>query len=78
MRAFIVKPLIKGHFGTRSFVPSLKVIPISKVHRTLILYHRTMTLQLVNIKCAYNHYGPKSYIDKMKELVNSLIASGLV
>ena len=32
----------------------------------------------LEILCIYHLYGPKPYIDKMKELVDSLIASGLV
>lgn len=32
----------------------------------------------LEIPCIYHLYGPKPYIDKMKELVDSLIASGLV
>ena len=32
----------------------------------------------LEIPCIYHLYGPEPYIDKMKELVDSLIASGLV
>ena len=32
----------------------------------------------LEIPCIYHLYGPKPYIDKMEELVDSLIASGLV
>ena len=32
----------------------------------------------LEILCIYHLYGSKPYIDKMKELVGSLIASGLV
>ena len=32
----------------------------------------------LEIPCIYHLYGPKPYIDKMKELVDSSIASGLV
>ena len=32
----------------------------------------------LEIPCIYHLYGPKPYIDKMKELVDSLTASGLV
>ena len=32
----------------------------------------------LEIPCIYHLYGPKPYIDKMKELVDSLISSGLV
>ena len=34
-----VEPPNKGHFGNRSFVLSSEVVPISEVHRILILYH---------------------------------------
>ena len=32
----------------------------------------------LEIPCIHHLYGPKPYIDKMKELVDSLTASGLV
>ena len=32
----------------------------------------------LEIPCIYHLYGPKPYIDKMKELVDAFTASGLV
>ena len=32
----------------------------------------------LEIPCEYHLYGPKPYIDKMKELVDSLSSSGLL
>ena len=32
----------------------------------------------LEIPCIYSLYGPKAYIEKMKELVDSLVARGLV
>ena len=58
-----VKPPNKGHFGNGSFVLCSEVVPISEV-------------QLYNPQIMF--YGPKPYIDKMKELADSLTASGLV
>ena len=58
-----VKPPNKGHFGNGSFVLCSEVVPISEV-------------QLYNPQIMF--YGHKPYIDKMKELVDSLTASGLV
>ena len=58
-----VEPPNKGHFGNGSFVLCLEVVPISEV-------------QLYKPKIVF--YGSKPYIDKMKELEDSLTASGLV
>ena len=52
----------KGHFGNESFVLCSEVVPISEV-------------QLYNPQIIF--HGPKPYIDKMKELVDCLTASGL-
>ena len=70
MYAHTVKPLKRGHFGTMAFVLSSEVVLFLEVALFLLLN--------LEVSCVYEFYGPRPYIDKLREVVASLWSSGLV